>query len=302
MPGEEVIIRIAKSAGFCFGVRRAIQMALRAAETNTDVYMLGAIVHNEHVVRQIRQSGVHMCRRLEDIPEGASLLLRAHGAVPEVYERAGRQGLRILDATCPLVKEIHKAVRSLEQEGYQIVIIGDHSHDEVLGIAGQVRQAMVFSCVSELYDHPGFWKKIGVVVQSTQDMEKVRAILMELISRCHELRFINTICQPTADHQQEIRLMPPANDVMIIVGSLSSANTTRLTQIALSLNPRSYQVQSADELQPVWFRGAKSIGVSAGASTPDWILQQVIDRLQEITGGRVEAEGGKKMEQEEKHL
>ncbi len=277
-------IHVARAAGFCFGVRRAIQMATNTAQTDQEVRMLGAIVHNEHVVRKIRESGIETLQDLGEMKSG-TLLLRAHGATPEIYRQAQRQGLKIVDATCPLVKEIHEAACRLEKEGYQVVVIGDHGHDEVVGIAGQVREAVVFSSPEEVVSHPRSLKKIGVIVQSTQDMDRVKSILAELAARCRELKFLNTICKPTSDHQQEIRQMPKNNDVMIIVGSFTSANTTRLTQIAAALNPRTHQVQSAEELRPEWFEEARDIGVSAGASTPDWILEEVIHRITEMTGG-----------------
>ena len=274
-------INVAKSAGFCFGVRRAIEIALDAAGKEVKVYMLGDIVHNEFVVEQIKKAGIRIVENLDEITEGV-LLLRAHGTVPAVYEEAKRKGLKIVDATCPMVLEIHRIARKLENEGYTIVVIGDHNHDEVRGIAGQVKNAVVVSEPDDLSDGFPYLKKLGVVVQSTQNIENVQSILPLLALHCKELRFINTICKPTADHQNEIRTMPRENDVMIIVGSYTSANTRRLTKISMSINPRTYQVQSAEDIKKEWFKGAKTVGISAGASTPDIIINQVIDAIKNI--------------------
>lgn len=276
-------INLARSAGFCFGVKRAIEIAFDAARSHQDVSMLGDIVHNEHVVRQIHEAGIRVAGSLQDIP-GGTLLLRAHGTVPEVYRQAATLGLNVVDATCPMVLEIHRIARELADAGYQLLVVGDHGHDEVVGIAGQVdHEAIVVSSPEEV---PRLRKisKAGVVVQSTQDIRNVQQIVAQLVPKCREIRFINTICGPTASHQNEIRRMPEENDVMIVVGSQTSANTRRLAAISASLNPRTYQVQSADDIDPAWLDGAQTVGVSAGASTPDWVIRQVVARIEEIGG------------------
>lgn len=277
-------ITVATSAGFCFGVRDAIEMAFDAAKKREkDVWMLGDIVHNEHVVRDIHDAGVKVVKRLDDVA-GGTLLLRAHGTVPQVYEEARQRGLNIVDATCPLVSEIHEVARCLESEGYHLVIIGDHGHDEVVSIAGQVKEATVVASPEEARKVRRI-RRAGVVVQSTQDIQNVKAILPELVSRCQEIKFINTICGPTRRHQNEIRTMPLENDVMVIVGSFTSANTCRLTQISAALNPRTHQVQSAQDLDPAWFEGAETVGVSAGASTPDRLIREVTQRIASFRPG-----------------
>lgn len=283
-------IRVAKSAGFCFGVRRAINIALEAAGKERDVYMLGEIVHNEFVVAQIEQAGIRIVDEIRDIDDGV-LLLRAHGSVPELYQEAEAKGLRVVDATCPMVLEIHRIAQMLEQEGYQVVIIGDQNHDEVRGIAGQVREARVISSPADVAKWPKRFGRLGVVVQSTQNLENVQGILAELVRFCRELRFVNTICRPTADHQNEIRQMPRENDCMIIVGSYTSANTRRLTELSTAINPRTYQVQSSAELRPEWFDAVETVGISAGASTPDTIIRDVIAAIRALRPDAVVEEG-----------
>lgn len=266
------------------GVKRAVQVALKAAETEAGpVYMLGDIVHNEHVIRELNEAGLHVVDSVDQIASG-TLLIRAHGAIPSVYETAQRKGLKIIDATCPLVLEIHKIVRQLQDEGYTIVIIGDHDHEEVIGIAGQVTAARVLAAPEEALTYESNGQRLGVVVQSTQNIENVQKIMAILAGKCRELRFFNTICYTTTNHQRDIRTLPKENDVMVIIGSRTSANTCRLTEIATALNPRTYQVESAEDLRAEWFAGADSVGVSAGASTPEVIMQQVITRLEQLTG------------------
>lgn len=276
-----MIVNRADTAGACFGVKRAFDIAMKTARSDQHVVMLGDIVHNEHVVRKIDEAGVEVMQDLESVPEGSTLILRAHGAVPEIYDAAERRGLKIVDATCPMVFEIHDEVKELAREGYTIVVIGDHGHDEVVGIAGQVLETIVVSNPDEARLIPRK-RKIGVVSQSTQNIDNVRACVAELCLKSREIRFINTICAPTKNHQDEIRTMPYENDVMVIIGSLTSANTCRLTEIARNINPRSYQVASAADLDPEWFAGAKTVGVSAGASTPDWIIDEVVEALERM--------------------
>jgi 4-hydroxy-3-methylbut-2-enyl diphosphate reductase len=275
-------IHVAKSAGFCFGVKRAVRMALESAKTEgSPVYMLGDIVHNEHVIRELREAGIRVVDSLDQVDSG-TLLIRAHGAVPQVYETARKTGLKILDATCSLVLEIHKIARQLQEEGYTIVIIGDHGHDEVVGIAGQVESPIIIASPQEAAAKVDKIARIGVVVQSTQNIENVQQIVSVLVKKCHELRFVNTICRTTTNHQHDIRALPIENDIMLIIGSRKSANTSRLTEISRELNPRTYQVESVDEVRPEWFDGVNSVGVSAGASTPDKIIHEVIERIREI--------------------
>lgn len=276
-------INIARHGGFCFGVKLAVNAALKASQEHQNVVMLGDIVHNEHVVRKIDDAGVKVVSDLAEVSKG-TLLLRAHGSTPQVYEDAKKLNFNIIDATCPLVLEIHEIVRELDKEGYQICVIGDHGHDEVVGISSQVKNALVISKPEEVAQAvPRRIKKLGVVTQSTQNIDNVKKVIAELTARVGELKFVDTICGPTKAYQREIRHLPLENDVMVIVGSFKSANTCRLTEISRSLNPRSFQVESPLDVKPEWFEEAKTIGVSAGASTPDWIIQQVVDRVRELT-------------------
>jgi len=279
-------IIVARSAGQCFGVKRAFNVAMEAARSEDAVVMLGDIVHNEHVVKRIDEAGVKVVRAIEQAGASGTLLVRAHGAAPEVYAQAQAQGLKILDATCPLVHEIHQVAREMEGEGYQLIVIGDHGHDEVVGITGQVKDAIVLAGPDEVARRvPDRLRKVGVVVQSTQNIENVQRILVELLPRVRELRYVDTICGPTKTHQRDIRDLPGRCDVMVIVGSFTSANTCRLTEISRSTNPRSHQVEDASGLDPVWFVGAETVGVSAGASTPDWIIDEVVRALEAMPEG-----------------
>jgi (E)-4-hydroxy-3-methyl-but-2-enyl pyrophosphate reductase len=277
-------INVAKFGGFCFGVKRAIDIAQKTVVPGSRVAMLGDIVHNEDVIKDIARSGI---KRIKRIGRGAgtTLILSAHGTGNNIIEAAQRSGYKIIDATCPMVKSIHKIAQRMEQEGYTIIIIGDKNHSEVHGIIGQLTKRPIV--IERLHDIPvRTLKKVhkaAVVAQSTQNAETVFKIIDEIKSYIPDLQFFNTICKPTRMRQAEIRTMPLENDVMVIIGSRTSANTQRLCQISHALNEKTHCVQSKEELRPEWFRGARSVGVASGASTPDKTIQEAIDYLRSIS-------------------
>ncbi|MCX5678977.1 MAG: 4-hydroxy-3-methylbut-2-enyl diphosphate reductase [Candidatus Omnitrophica bacterium] len=274
-------LTIAKSAGFCFGVKRALAIALEAANQGREVYMLGDIVHNEVVVEKMKASGI---KKIAKPLKGAgkrALLIRAHGAGRYTIASARRAGYEIIDATCPMVKEIHAIAKSLEQDKRTVIIIGDKKHDEVRGIIGQLNnKPVIISSRSDVFRKAlQHIDRAGVVVQSTQEEAKVLDIVSALRKRVKDLVFKNTICNPTRIKQKEAKSLPAENGVVIVVGSKSSANTKRLYQIARSLNKRTYWVNSPGEIKPAWFKGAKSVGITAGASTPESSIRDVVKSI-----------------------
>ncbi len=278
-------ITVAPSAGFCFGVRDAVNMALETTAENADrpVQMLGHIVHNERVVEEIDDAGVKVLDNIEQADPGV-LMIRAHGTSPKIYDQANERGMDIVDATCPLVLDTHVKIRQLSDDGYPTLVIGDHGHDEVVGISAQVADARIVANPEEVDQLGRRFRKLGVVVQSTQNIDNVNAILAKLLPRCQELRVHNTICHPTVQHQADILTMPAKNDVMVIVGSFTSANTMRMADMSKTQNQRSYQLEDSEQIEEAWFEGAQTVGVHAGASTPDVVIEEVIARLKEIGG------------------
>jgi 4-hydroxy-3-methylbut-2-enyl diphosphate reductase len=276
-------VTVAKSAGFCSGVRRALKIAYETAEQGGDVFMLGGIVHNEDVLRDIAAAGIVQIHELAD-GNGATLLISAHGVPLETLERARELGYRVVDATCPMVKAIHRTALELEQAGRTVIVIGDRDHDEVRGIVGQLQtEAIVVDSVADVDgDVMKAVDKAGVVVQSTQNEKRVRALVDELGQYVSDLEFHDTICKPTRVKQREIMSLPVDNDAMIIIGSKTSANTGRLYELSKSLNERTYWVRSVKDIDPSWFEGAETVGVGAGASTPDEITAAVVAYLQEL--------------------
>lgn len=277
-------ITIAKSSGFCFGVKRAIDIALKTASSSKEVYMLGDIIHNEVVVKQIKEAGIKKIKRLYN-GKDKLLLIRAHGTGKKTIHLALQRGYTVIDATCPKVKEIHKIVREMEEKGYQIIVIGDKNHDEVHGIIGQLKnKATVISDKAQipLIKNIRRIKQACVVVQSTQNTDNVMTIVRKLEELIPKLEFFNTICKPTMMRQEEIKKLPLENDAIIVIGSRKSANTKRLFEISLSLNKHSYWINAKEEINPAWFKGVKRVGITSGASTPQETTQEIAEYIQTL--------------------
>ena len=274
-------ILLAKDAGYCFGVRDAVNLAYDTAKDYGEVYMLGTIVHNEKVVEDLTKAGTRVVDKLSKVRKDKPILFRAHGTAPKVWDNAKNRNLNIIDATCPLVTEIHDEIKKLEAEGRRTIIIGDHGHDEVVGIAAQVKDPIILSNVKEAKALRKM-KKAGVVSQSTQMIENVQEIINVLMQKVFDLRFVNTICFPTRRNHEQIKELATQCEVMIVIGSFTSANSKRLTQLALERNKRSYQVTCADDMEAFWFENCETVGISAGASTPDDIIRNVVEKIIEI--------------------
>ena len=280
-------ILLAKNAGYCFGVRDAVDMAYDTAKEHGDVYMLGHIVHNENVVNDLDKAGAKVVDSLDKVPEGRPVLLRAHGTHVDTWKEAKQKNMNIVDATCPLVRDIHDEIKQLEMDGRKIIIIGDHGHDEVVGIASQVKNPMIVATPEEAIKLRKT-KRAGVVSQSTQTIENVQEIVNILMNKVVDLRFINTICFPTKRNQEQIKELSEKCDVMFVIGSFTSANSKRLTDLSKERNKRSYQVTCALDINEKWLEDCNVVGISAGASTPDNIIEEVLERIKEI--GNVQEE------------
>ena len=276
-------IILAKDAGYCFGVRDAVNSAYEMSKKYGEVYMLGDIVHNESVVSDLEKEGVKVVEKLDQIPKNKPVVFRAHGTAKEVWKKAEEKKMNIIDDTCPLVHEIHHEVKALHEEGRKIIIIGDHGHDEVIGIASQIPDPIIVATVEEA-EELRKTKKAGIVTQSTQTIENVQDIINILMTKVFDLRFVNTICFPTKRNQEQIKELSEVTDLMIIIGSFTSANSKRLAELSSERNENTFQVTCASEIDSSWFKDdVNSVGISAGASTPDWIIESVIKKVKEIT-------------------
>ena len=274
-------ILLAKDAGYCFGVRDAVNLAYETSKKEGEVFMLGDIVHNENVVKELEESGVKVVKHLNEVPDNKPILFRAHGTVPDIWKESKKRVMDVVDATCPLVTEIHEEVKKLDAEDRRIIIIGDHGHDEVNGIKEQVEDAFVVSSPKEAMKLRKM-KKAGVVSQSTQMIENVQEIINILMTKVFDLRFVNTICFPTRRNHEQIKNLSEICDIMIVIGSFTSANSKRLTELAKMRNERTFQVTCAEDLDADWFLKSDTVGISAGASTPDNIINEVLEEIKSI--------------------
>lgn len=278
-------IIVADNAGFCFGVKRALDLVARAADDRPRaVYTLGALIHNPQEIARLEARGIHQADSLDEVKAGA-IVLSAHGVDPDVEQAARGRGLEVIDATCPFVKRAHDHILALSREGYAIVILGDRGHREVEGLAARAGgKAEIVSSVEEAERLP-FRRRCGLVVQTTQRPEALRAVAGVLAERCRELRVFNTICEATVKRQQSARELAERVDVMIVVGGRNSANTQRLAEICAATGTPTHHVETAAEVSADWVWGARRVGVTAGASTPAWIVDEVVARLRQLERG-----------------
>ncbi len=280
-------IKVAESAGFCFGVKIAVDAAIDAGKKLGGAYTDGPIIHNKQVVQFLEGLNVRQLSPEQQLKEGDTVLIRSHGVPPKEERRLQEAGVNIIDATCPFVKKVHEKVRQLVEEGYYVVIIGEEGHPEVIGILGHLEEAggkgIVVSNMEELIRKLPKRNKIGVVAQTTQSEDFFREAVGYIAENAEEVKIFNTICDATSVRQEEVKKLAPTVDVMIIIGGKHSGNTNRLAQISRALNPNTYHIEKADELDPEWFKEAENIGVSAGASTPDWIINEVVEKIKELT-------------------
>ncbi len=273
-------ITIAEFAGACFGVERALDIVIRKAEETDNVVTLGPLIHNPKVVSDLDARGVKVVSAPSDVDD-ATLIVRTHGVVPEVIEEAKELGHTVVDATCPYVKKVHLAASRLEDEGYQVIIVGESGHPEVDGIVGHAKSAWVIGSVDELLCR-SIPKKVGVVVQTTQSQERLTSIVSYLCVHAENLKVINTICQATSERQAAAKALAKQCDAMVVIGGKNSANTTRLYEICLESCTNTHHIETAEELRVEWFVGCEHIGITAGASTPQkhiQIVKSAIDKL-----------------------
>jgi len=286
-------IVIAKHHGFCMGVKRAIKIAEETArDRDGQVTILNEIVHNEAVVENFNRQGVGQVSSVDDVKEG-TLIISAHGVAPDIIEAAQSKGLEVIDATCPLVSRIYYIIRKVVKNGYHVIHYGDPNHDETAGIVGYAPEHItVAASREELLDLPD-WpeKKLGLTVQTTAHMEEFAEIEKLALNKWPHIQVFNTICDATTQRQSAIVELAPQVDMILVVGSQTSANSKRLVGISEALCGRSELIGSAADIRADWFEDdppIERIGISAGASTPDFLVEEAIAKLVELSGGTAE--------------
>ncbi|HHW98035.1 MAG TPA: 4-hydroxy-3-methylbut-2-enyl diphosphate reductase, partial [Firmicutes bacterium] len=273
--------RIADASGFCFGVKRAISLA-EDTLTEEPLYALGPLVHNPQEMRRLEPMGLAVVSDIELVPDGAVLLIRAHGAASEVYAAAEYKRLRVIDATCPHVKKLLSKAADFVQQGYQLLIVGDANHPEVQAAQAWARgSALVITGPEEIATLP-LSDRVAIVAQTTTKLHVWEAVLQELRSRVPNLEIGYTICHATKERQQAAQELSKQVDIMVVVGGHNSANTRNLVQLCSEIGTPTHHVETAADLDPSWFKPGALVGITAGASTPDWIIKEVVTTVENM--------------------
>ena len=274
----EVIL--ADYLGFCYGVKRAIKIARENASSNGSACTLGPIIHNPQMVERLRREGVGTVDSLDGMQDG-TIIIRSHGIGPEVYEQAERMSLKLVDATCPHVRKAQLSAKSLVDEGYQVVIVGEKEHPEVKSIfEWSSHKALIIETEEEAKAFVPC-NRLGIVSQTTFSGSRFRRIVMELLDKSRDIKILRTICTATDQRQAAAMDLAGKVDLMLVIGGKNSANTSRLAQLCAE-KCKTYHIETAEELQLQWFDKIGKIGITAGASTPDWIIKEVYQKCQRI--------------------
>lgn len=267
----------ARHGGFCFGVKRAIKIALEASKKADGVYTLGPLIHNDLAVEDLRSKGVRPVKKMSGVKNKEVVIIRSHGVAPNVLKNLKLKNCKIIDATCPRVRRAQRYVQRLINEGYYVVIVGEKDHPEVRGLMGYGgSHATIFKD-----NHKIRKKKIGVVPQTTLNQARFNEAVADLMSDVIEMKIYNTICRETALRINEAKRLAKKADIMIVVGGKNSANTTRLYQTCKKLR-HSHHIESASEIKRSWFKGAESVGITAGASTPKGQVDDVVTKIKRM--------------------
>ena len=280
-------VTLAKEVGFCFGVKRAINLTRQALAERNNVFILGDVVHNKHVTDELEARGLRKVDEI-DAEKSGTMVIRAHGLPKENIREANNRGLEIVDATCPIVLRAQEAAQSLENRGYQVVIIGDQNHAEIKGVLGALKNpALVVDSIEELRELKATHKllrKVGVIFQTTHALELCKEIMNELVFMCKEVNIINTICRPVQNRQDDALDLAEKVDLMLVIGSRTSANTMELAALCQHHNPRTLHIENSDELSVEDFDWAEHIGIASGLSTPEDVVEAVRAKVMSYQG------------------
>jgi len=266
--------------GFCFGVKKSLELANKIIKKDKKkVYMLNPIIHNPQVIEYFKEKGVKIVNSLDKIPDESKLITRAHGISPLVIHKAIKKNLFIIDTTCPYVKKVQKIAKHLNKNNYFIIIFGDRLHPEILSVLGAINNnALVVNGIDEIKDI--IWqKKIGLISQTTKNINDFKKISSALLDKTGELRIFNTICKATAERQRSVLKLTKKVDIMIVIGGNESANTSRLAEISQNQGVKTYHIETGKQLKYKWFNPKDRVGITSGASTPDWVTKEVIKKI-----------------------
>lgn len=291
-------IIIARHAGVCFGVKKALETVKEYTDSSRKVYTLGPLIHNRQVVEELNKRGIGIIETLEQIEEGI-VIIRSHGVAPEIYEKAKEREFILVDATCPFVKKIQDKVKEYYNKGYQIIIVGDGEHPEVKGVNGWCNySAIIVNSVSEA-ERVGYYDRLCVVAQTTITLMLWEEVKKVLENKGGEVKFFNTICNATHLRQQAAIEVAKQADIMVVIGGFHSSNTRKLYKLCKAICDETYHIETADGLPVDKIKNAEIIGVTAGASTPDWIIKEVVDKMSNLENTNLEPKNEQGAEERE---
>ena len=280
--GTDMRVITADPIGLCFGVRRAISVLEQELQKNSRVYSLGSPIHNPQEIARLEKLGLVVVDKIDDIPEGSVAFVRTHGATPLVFEQLEKKCSSVIDGTCPFVKTAQERAQSLSEENYTVVISGDKNHPEVQAIMGCVKgSSAVVSGASEIPETLR-GKRCGIMSQTTQKVTVFSELVSAFVDMSPEIKVYNTICKATLARQESLKRLTSDVDGIIVLGGHDSANTRNLVRIAEDASVPVLWIEYAEQLERKWFEGKESIGIAAGCSTPDWLIKQLIEKLQKM--------------------
>lgn len=276
-------VKVAAKAGFCFGVKRAVDMARKCLHDRAGpVYTLGPLIHNDQVTEALAREGIASVNDVDEIKGPGTVIIRSHGVVPGVLDRAEQKGLKLVDATCPFVRKVQQTVRNLVQQDIPVVVVGDPEHPEVQGIVGWSGNRAIVIADARQAEKLGKIPNLGIVAQTTQRQDNFDAVVKVFKDSGSRVQVFNTICLATAERQKEALELAQQVDAVLVLGGKNSANTAKLAQICRTAGKPVYRVETAEEIDSAWLKGLRTVGVTAGASTPGWIIEEVCCRMMDF--------------------
>ncbi len=276
---------LAEKRGFCFGVTTAICEAEKALTQHGqgNVYALGPIIHNKQVCRKLEEAGLKVVEIPDEVPAGGVVLIRSHGVRPDVIEALRSRGLEVVDATCRLVKRAQQVVKQLHEEGYKVVMIGDKDHPEVTGVVAYAPDVIIVDSEKDIDTEVPLLAKLGIVAQTTHAPDKVGRLIGYIATRpFREIRIVSTLCTEVGRRQQAAIELCKKVDVMFVLGGLHSANTKELADLCRNEGVTTHHLENWEQFQPAMVAGKKTAGVTAGASTPEWVVQEFVEKLHAV--------------------
>lgn len=270
-----------KRIGCCFGVNRAIKLTDEALSKGVPAYITGELVHNDTITRKLSERGLTEVKSIDEV-KGGMLIIRAHGISPDERAKVKTKKIEIVDATCPIVRQAQIAAKKLEEEGYQVLIVGDRDHAEIKGILGHLSDKALVVANHKEVDQAKLKYKVGLIFQTTHSVELCRDVVAEVMKVAHEIKIVNTICADIRKRQEDAVKLAQKVDLMIVVGSHHSSNTLKLNKLCHKYNKNTIQIEKAKNLKPARLRGIRSVGIIGGASTPDVLIEEVKEKLKKI--------------------